>query len=201
MNKTPLYNDFIEMKTLFILLILLYVCCAEQMIDDPSFEKTLPDGVSEYWQSFYNPSFYSPFCNDENETECPTITGIPGAHTGHWYFWFAGYGFRRSITQLWYYLPHWTCGYLMRVSFWITIMSTGENQSSLRCIVGKTPIISFSQSDTDKYANYTMVEKFFWMEDCYQASNSLLFVNEGYENENVNLTHYFMDDVTIDIYY
>jgi hypothetical protein len=196
-----LISKISRMKEIVIFLLLIFVCNAKQIITDPSFEKTLPDGVSEYWSSFSNPKHFSPFCDQNNSTECYVIEEAPGAHTGHWYFWFAGYGFRNSQTQLWFELPNWTCKVLMRLRFWITMLSTGEDQSVLSCSMGKMPILSFRQSDTVKYPKYTMIEQSFWLEDCFQESNSLLFIHEGFSNEDANITHYFIDDVTLDVYY
>jgi hypothetical protein len=190
------------MKIHIICFILSLTFAKQNILQDPSFEKTCSNGYNDYWDSYSNHLKYDQiFCMQHNQTECPLSQfSFITAHTGKWFVAFTGFGAQNSLQQIYQYLDLNDCKKLITVNFYITVISTGFDSSYLSVdYVGESlelyNILTLFPEDAPKYQNYTLFSSQFRLNSCLPGY--LSFLHRGFANEDGNITHFLVDDVSL----
>jgi hypothetical protein len=178
------------MLFVFLSIFLFTSCCGEgnNLLVDGSFEHVEEKGTWNVTVVSLN------WTRAKNDT--------PGPEDGDYFVWLAGFGVMGGSVEQFITIDnnHNHKNYIVLVfSYWITIESTGPNNSTFSLLFGNQLLRSYTYKDTDYFPKWTrMVQVFTWNRN--QESTTTAFRLEYYSTKSplYYLTHYFVDNVTIE---
>lgn len=179
------------MRVLLVFVLLQVVAYAT--VRDGSFEDNV-NNTSVFWQTENNGSDLRLICS---LADCEGADEYsPGPRTGKFFVWIMGLGYAASDGFVSQRVKKDTDLAVLR--FYLQINTTGDNGGHLDIYTDQTLLASFTNRDCDDFARYTLVEEKL---DIEGDSFDLRFEYHSFQNSDYNLTHFFIDDVSVDSVY